>query len=142
MRKGLITLCWHRQMPLYIFSLRSRRLSHEIENDPSEEIYSKHELLSHSGEEICSFIFMKLLKIHFIFLCNDRFGIVYRRVELNCLSTFCWKQTVPTIGTIYLKGSCLKKYAVLNLSYLLVQYGSEHSFLTRIFNFILQNLNS
>lgn len=69
MRKGLITLCWHRQMPLYIFSLRSRRLSHEIENDPFEEIYSKHELLSHSDDEkICSFIFMKLLKKHFIFV--------------------------------------------------------------------------
>lgn len=60
-------------MPLYIFSLRSRRLSHEIENDPSEEIYSKHELLSHSAEEICSFIFMKLLKIYtsFFFVIID-----------------------------------------------------------------------
>lgn len=65
--KGLITLCWHRQMPLYIFSLRSRRLSHEIENDPFVEIYSGHELLSHCyEEEIFSFIFMKLLKKHSI----------------------------------------------------------------------------
>lgn len=67
MQKGLITLCWHRQMPLYIFSLRSRRLSHEIENDPFVEIYSGHELLSHCDEEkIFSFIFMKLLKKHSI----------------------------------------------------------------------------
>lgn len=77
MRKRLITLCWHRQMPLYIFSLRSRRLSHEIENDPFEEIYSRHELLSHSAEEeICSFIFMKLLKKHSILVAALRLQFV------------------------------------------------------------------
>lgn len=60
-------------MPLYIFSVRSRRLSHEIENDPFEEIYSRHELLSYfAEEEICSFIFMKLLKKHSILVASKR----------------------------------------------------------------------
>ena len=106
MRKGLITLCWHRQMPLYIFSLRSRRLSHEIENDPSEGIYSEHELLSHSAEEICSFIFMKLLKIHFIFLCNDRYGIGKRCVKLNWV-----RQSFPYLTIVncsYVRGKIIK----------------------------------
>lgn len=83
-------------MPLYIFSLRSRRLSHEIENDPFVEIYSGHELLSHCDEEeISSFIFMKLLKKHSFAAVKDVPTFVYIR---------WWEQyMIETLFLIYSK---------------------------------------
>lgn len=101
-------------MPLYIFSLRSRRLSHEIENDPFVEIYSGHELLSYCDEEeICSFIFMKLLKKHSIAAMKAVPTVIYL-VGTNICSNFLYR-ILPTFLKSKLKFlTDFKKGGILN----------------------------
>lgn len=107
-------------MPLYIFSLRSRRLSHEIENDPFVEIYSRHELLSHSAEEeICSFIFMKLLKKHSILVAGPFVMQPYNLGTRLLSRHFRWKEDFKSF-VIFIPNT--KVDYLINIPFIIITY--------------------